>query len=149
LGIAAVGLLALECRAEVVRFKMTGTIDVSDPAALLPPDAYSGAPFVALLSYDTNMPDAESSPYAGLYSSLNGAIDFSLAVGSVLIRDDPSAEFTIKIGDDYRIISQNPSTDFQYDEFAMYGLVFGWPGDDLTNLNAFWINDGGNAFGPG
>lgn len=85
-----------EAGAEIVRFKMTGTVMVNDPTFVLPANVVTGAPFTALLTYDTSVPDSlPDNPGLGRYDFYRpqNAFSLSLSVGDLLLRDDPADDF--------------------------------------------------------
>lgn len=89
--------------AEIIRFRMTGTVTVYDPTFVLPAGVVTGAPFTAFLKYDTNLPDSlPDDPRRGRYE-FNGsgtAFDLSLTVASLRLRHDPTDDFTVQVIDD-------------------------------------------------
>jgi len=91
------GALGYSARAdaEIIRFRMTGTVTVNDPTFILPADVVTGAPFTAQLTYDTSVPDSlPDDPSRGRYDFYQSEYEFglSLSIGELLLQDDPAEE---------------------------------------------------------
>jgi hypothetical protein len=101
--------------ADLIRFRLTGTVTVEDEL-ILPPDVVTGAPFTAYLSYDTSVPDQwPDDPNRGAYlveSSL-GQVELILQVGSLKICNAPGSNAHIQVYNDAGLIpGLSPPADF-------------------------------------
>lgn len=127
--------------AEVIRFQMTGTVQVYDPTFVLPPDVVTGAPFTAFLTYDTSVPDSlPDNPRRGRYELSGSGTEFGLAltVGGLTLRNDPTSTFLIEILDN---ASLAPGISPPIDSFMFHGGHFiGGPPAQLKTIQVFWDN---------
>lgn len=96
--------LASNASAEIVRLKLTGTIEVGDSQNILPVDIVTGEEFVAFWSYDTSGPDSlPELPYAGSYvhplaDPLTSEYGLSVRINEHVFRLDTAAEpYTVNI----------------------------------------------------
>ena len=92
-----------ESHAEIIRFRMTGTVTVDDPTFVLPPDVVTGAPFTALLTYDTSVPDSlPDDPNRGRYklNAVDDEFSLSLFIGSLHLQNTPIASVLVQVFND-------------------------------------------------
>ena len=105
-------VIAIGCcesaRAELMQFRMTGTIDIRKQVGELPAGIFQGAPFEAILSYDLTTADSQAADLQrGFYSAIGEINNF------LVIRAGPS-----------EIRSTN-------------GLAL-WIGNDISELKDIW-----------
>jgi hypothetical protein len=91
-----------EVSAELISFRMQGTVTVFDEG-LLPPEIVTGMPFTATLTYDLGAPDQlPDDPQQSWYLHMPPTVDigFSMNVGSLDFRSDPRNSFYVQVGND-------------------------------------------------
>jgi hypothetical protein len=100
-------LEAPSARAEIVRFRFSGIVNVHDAFDnIAPDDLVSGLPFTGTLAYHTTLADAlPEDPQRGRYSDASAVTDrgFVVHIGSYVFRTDPADEFSFFVGNDVHL----------------------------------------------
>lgn len=126
--------------AELVRFRLTGTVTV-EHELVLPSDVVTGAPFTAYLSYDTSVPDDQpDDPNRGEYlldPSL-GQFEIRLQIGSLEIRNAPDNQAWITVVND---VPAFPGIGSPIDFFAFGMQSVGGPPRSFEPRIAMSLND--------
>lgn len=138
-----------DAKADVVRLRMTGVVEVSDRTFVLPADVVDGAPFVAYLTYDRSVPDNEpDDPQRGVYEFDGRDVEYglSLHVGSLVLRNDPTDDFTLIVTDD--ISPQTPlGENGDYFQLRKVTSIGGPPASLLPGIQIIFRNSDGVPWG--
>lgn len=96
-------LLTGSAAGEIIRFRLSGTIDVSDPFNVRPDGIESGMPFSGTFAYDLDAVDLlPDDPQRGRYEfgPHAGELGFFIRIGPHEFRTDPSLGFALDLGND-------------------------------------------------
>ena len=146
LTICAAAFCCRAARAETIIFRMTGTIEVSNPDNLLPAEIVTGIPFTAFMTYDLSTPDSlPDDPSLGSYLYLppttpNGLV---LMTAGHTFETVPTNGFKVSVGNDRAGEPFSGPIDF----FSLGTADVSGPGEvDFRQAGAGWIDSTGTAF---
>jgi hypothetical protein len=145
--LVATALLAVSAEGEVIRFRLTGTIEAMEfPIGELPPGIFEGAPFEAELSYELTTPDDwADDPKRGWYDMTNDRSNnyFRMQFGESEIL---SRGLSLWVGND--IVDLQHIWELPGDLFGMRGSQFdaNFNVNLFTSMQFFWSDPTGAVF---
>lgn len=92
---------------ELVRFDLSGTIEVRDPHGILPDDIVSGLPFTGSLAYDRSAEDLlPDDPNRGVYQFVpaSNGVGVQVQIGAYDFQTNVDWGFRISVGNDIRFL---------------------------------------------
>ena len=92
---------------ELVRFDLSGTIEVRDRDGILPDDIVSGLPFTGSLAYDLDAEDLlPDDPNRGVYQFVpaSNGVGVQVQIGPYDFKTDADSGFKVSVGNDIRFL---------------------------------------------